>query len=377
MSKCLLYDVDQRPTFLKICEEIKVHVPAVPAAADPEAKLRVIAVVRYNPKLDRQTTTGLVFSITVSVEDRNTRLTHGPSGYVHTGEPRPPGEAAFAFPFAACIGERVTLSIGTPPAPAETRLSYMTDFRWVGHASLELPLPAVGGPAAQFTATLNPGWESMPLDGSKVALLLNIKREQQGRAPKERMLGVLSALLAAPPRALQRLQTPGRRMPRELRSEYAVDYDVMLSYRESETGKAGSNFAFRLQEVLELKNLNVFAYANLAETDHWMSPQTNGVESCRVFMPILSPEYGDLDKAPWTAAEMMTAAASVGSATGPAAILPVWYSGAYPPNADTGYVLQGMSYVPDRAKYNNTPACDMRYKHVWLIVHEALKSLLD
>ena len=372
MKSCLVYKADKRPTFLKICEEIKAHAPAVRApAGGPEANLRVIAVVRYKPELDRQSTMGLVFRITVSVEDRNAELTLTPSGYVSTD-----GEAAFAFPFAARLGQHITLSIGTPVPGAELFLPHIAEFRWVGRKSVQLPLPMAIGATQKVSITLTPNWAEQPLGGSKVALLLDVKREHES---KERMLGVLSALLAAPQRTFHRLVTPGR-MPHELRSDFPVEYDVMLSYRESETGKAGSNFAFRLQEALELKNLNVFAYANLAETDHWMSPQTNGVASCRVFMPIFSPEYGDLDKSPWSAAELMTAAAYLGTpGAGLSAILPVWHSGTYPPNADTRFLMRHVRgrYVPDAARYNNTPACDMRYKHVWLIVHEVLKSLLD
>lgn len=398
MSKCLLYEADKRPTFQRICEDIKARVPAVPApAADPEANLRVIAVVRYKPEhLEQDSQTmGLVFRITVSVEDRQAPLTLVPSGYVGTD-----GEAAFAFPFAARLEEHITLSIGTPvPEPgAELPLPQIAEFRWVGHESVELPRPAIGAPPETVTVTLTPNWAAQPLGGSKVALLLNITRTQPGQDRKEeRMLGVLSALMvpladedmeeeaavaasqAVAERVLHRLQTPGR-MPRELRSEFPVEYDVMLSYREGETGMAGSNFAFRLQEALELKNLNVFAYANLSQTDHWMSPQTNGVASCRVFMPIFSPQYGDLDKAPWSAAELMTAVAYLRApGAGLSAILPVWHSGTYPPNSDTGFLMRNVpvQYVPDAAKYDGKPACDMRYKHVWLIVHEALKSLLD
>ena len=372
MRQCLLRKPEARPTFLRICEDIKTAFPRPPApAGGARADLRVVAVVQYNPVCTQST---LRFTITVSVEKRSEPLAIKSTGSFVDAS----GDAAFSFPFAMCSGERVTLLIGNDPAIPSDKIvpPHFKDFSWVGYAAVVLPLPAVDADAETETAVLHPAWPAEPPpDGTRVALQLNILR-----GSLKRSLGVLPVLMHE--RALQRSVTPRQLLPRELRPRFDVEYDVMLSYRETETGKAGSNFAFRLQEALELKNLAVFCYANLVKTDHWMSPLTNGIATCRVFMPIISPEYGDLDKAPWSAAELMHATSCLGTVAGPAAILPVWHSGTYPPeHGDATELLTRptglLHYVPEKEKYDGVAACDMRYKHVWLIVHDALRHLLD
>ena len=72
----------------------------------------------------------------------------------------------------------------------------------------------------------------------------------------------------------------------------------------------------------------------------WLHPLLHGAAACRVFMPLCSPRYGDLDVSPWGAAELLHAAAAAARGGGPL-ILPVWHSGAeFPPNDDTWALLQ-------------------------------------
>ena len=70
MRSCLRRKPEERPTFLKICEDIKAEYRRAPAADEgPRADLRVIAVVRYNPVHTRGR---LHFHVSVTVEDRST-----------------------------------------------------------------------------------------------------------------------------------------------------------------------------------------------------------------------------------------------------------------------------------------------------------------
>ena len=137
-------------------------------------------------------------------------------------------------------------------------------------------------------------------------------------------------------------------------------------------GLNGSNFVFRLQEALERAGKSVFCYANMHGPRRWLHPLLHGAPACRVFMPVCSPQYGDLDAAPWGAAELLHAAAAAdrGDATGGAAgdgggpaILPVWHSGAaFPPNEDTESLLRtrdaggpALPAVPDAHLYGYGP----------------------
>ena len=382
MGRCLKRKPHDRPTFFSICEEFKAKFPKPPAPEGaPRAELRVIAVVRY--RTAQSSAKKLLVHVTVTVEDRSKSFNPGTSGDVDGG-----GDAEVVFPFAVCEGESVLFSIGNDlELPEDRRLPHTKAFDWAGFSRLPLPLPAVGAEPSTIDPVefeLEPKWSAAVLPNTttaaQVALQLNITRRKPSGAEERRSLGVITVLLTAP-NTLSRSYTP-HRMPRELRSRFEVaEYDVMLSYREAETGKFGSNFVFRLQEALELKHLTVFCYANLVNApDCWMSPLSNGIAACRVFMPILSPEYGNLDKAPWAAAELFHAVSRLGTKDGPAHILPVWHSGDCPPsgpNEDAAKLLASFACVPDRARFDNTPARNMRYKDVWLIVHDALKHLLD
>ena len=383
MERCWRRHPEDRPTFFSICEEFKLKCPKPPAPkAGPRAELRAIAVVRYQTA--QSSAKKLVVHVEVTVEDRSAPFS-APFKLGSSGDVDGDGEAKIVFPFAVCKGEHVLFSIGNDlETPEDRRLPQTSDFDWVGFVRQPLPLPEIGADPISTKFELEPKWDTTAYppntSAAQVALQLNIRREKPSGVKEPRSLGVITVLLTAP-NTLSRSYTP-HRMPRELRSRFDVEYDVVISYRETETGKFGSNFVFRMQEALELKHLTVFCYANMFKADCWMSPLSNGIAACRVFMPILSPEYGNLDKAPWSAAELFHAVSRRGTKGGPAHILPVWYSGDCPPdgpNEDAAKLLPVSSfpYVPDRARFDNTPARNMRYKDVWLIVHDALKHLLD
>ncbi len=65
---------------------------------------------------------------------------------------------------------------------------------------------------------------------------------------------------------------------------------------------------------------------------------THGIQACRSFICVCSPTYGDLDISPWSHNELVQADRRA-RLEGAPAILPIWYSGAYPP-ADTACVLE-------------------------------------
>jgi hypothetical protein len=278
------------------------------------------------------------------------------------------------------VGEGASVSLG--------RVFGDTETEWVGEAVcrdllMELqPLNTPQLPPQPRTVTVEPKWSdrTLPKEGLPVALMLSVSRtpcptppdvKPEGRwAP--RYLGVLSLLMAAP-----RLGRTLSRLPTALSM---TSYDVMVSYRETETGLKGSNFAFRLQETLESAGYSVFCYAAAISTgERWMSPFTNGVQSCRVFMPVLSPTYGCMDVAPWSAAELLQAArVRNASPLHEPHIVPIWHHGEelHPDTESVLSAVPGLVCIPDRNAERALPARRMKQVDVSRLVLARLRALL-
>jgi hypothetical protein len=116
----------------------------------------------------------------------------------------------------------------------------------------------------------------------------------------------------------------------------------MISYHETETGvRANINFAQDLQNALHDAGYSVFCYATMLQNGHdWANVKAHGVDRCKVFMPICSKSYADMDQSPWSYNELKEAWRRNRSQGGASPVLlPVWYSDKYPP-ADSGAFLK-------------------------------------
>ena len=379
MQECWRFEPDRRPTFSAICNRLKGELRRNSLSAQSSAALssaastasltadaaRVVLSVEYQPRLAVLNNCELRMRVLVQPREAPLEL---------TDEVRE-GVATFSFPFLARVGQRVAVRV--------TRVWGDDINSWLGEASCAdlfgalPPLPQLPLQCEQVLS-LTPTWVAapkLPAEGVPVACRLCIKRLDEGvdaSAVKDINLGVLQLHLL--PEGLVR--TASRcldRMPTMLRCRH---YNVVVSYRETETGIAGSNFAFRLQEALETEGYSVFCYgAAVAAGQRWLSPFNNGVQACDVFIPICSPEYGDLDKAPWSAAELLQAVRAF-RRDGKPAIIPIRHHGEYP-SADTLAQLQEFECVPDQRVFHRTPeARRMKYDDVWQLVIARLREVI-
>ncbi len=221
---------------------------------------------------------------------------------------------------------------------------------WLGSASGQL----VPGAASQLT--LRPRWEmapELPECGVCAALRVDVLRTPPAASDAKRkpiaslrVLGSISMLLAPAPLLAARRSRGAWPQPAAILSLVRLPpmlatrpADIMVSYRDSETGLRSSNgFAFKVQEALEDAGYSVFCYATLVrEGSAWVNVLTHGIQACRAFIPIASPQFGDIDISPWTYNEVVQAGRRQRERGSPL-ILPVWHHGAYPP-ADTAAVF--------------------------------------
>ena len=396
MEDCWHFDPDERPSFSGICKRLKrelrheasLGTPLAAAASLPASeRLRVMLNVSYSPKI-AWGQPECVFTLAARVENHGTavNLTDGVAGDVIT----------HTFPFLACAGESVSLHLshslyaGDTPRPEDT---------WVGEADCaDLLTNIQAGEAPQELPerkmVLRPHWsapvaltQNAAASGAAVALFVKISRTPAPGAadsrPKARNLGVVQLALQSQSGVLSRSNSAKmpNRLPRPLREErHWQDCQVFISYRDSETGVTGSNFAFRLQEALETAGYSVFCYGSLLKVpqNRWLSPFTDGVQVCKAFIPICSPEYGDLDQAPWSAAELLHAVREQKRAPeGWPRIIPIRHHGAYPPSAEINVIagLEEFDCVPDQDEYCKTPeARRMKLDDVWQLVIARLED---
>lgn len=129
---------------------------------------------------------------------------------------------------------------------------------------------------------------------------------------------------------------------------------VMLSYRVTETGDGGDRSVFALQAALQARGYSAFVGESAIQGGaEWPEVIQYAVTTCRAFVALCSPSYGDKAKSLWTYREL-TLADRLGKP-----LLPVWHSGPYPPpgvtiflnpvqriprgNFDAGYVAAGIA----------------------------------
>ena len=359
---CLKHEPDERPTFSAVCNILKRSLqPTQPRDAPLPNLARAVLTVKYAPSVAVDSEIVMHLALHIEKRDERPRAMDPQGASDGTGT----GTVVFNFPFLAAPGQRLSVRFGRV-------FGDEADGAWVGGAEKDLVLPA------EFSAapidpiervTWRPDWERKQNErkpsmlqetpGLPAGVLVTVACE--GADPQ--FLGILSLLMAAPPpRSLHRLPS----------TLLGLKPHIMISYRDTETGLKGSNFAFRLQEMLEDARYRVFCYASAVSAgDRWLSPFINGVQACKVFIPICSPEYGDLGASPWSAAELLLAATCASQGT--LQIVPIWHHGEYPPNEDTKAVLDGVPCVPDQARYDY-PARHMRYDDVWQLLMARLPS---
>ena len=394
-EQCVRLKPEQRPSFWTICNKLKAiveerrrlaRVSSQPDGWQPDQSpfLRVTLTISYNPVVLKDGTAPLTLHLTSELRSSQLKPSH-----VATATLDEERNARLVFVFAARAAETLQLRF--------TGVSHMQDPTNPGADAfallpkLTVPVPRVPQPgeAAEELppVVLHPDWAALrtragtpDTNGTPTSVFVHVLRPPpHGTVALERSLGVLTLLLGPDP-TLLRLPSRSRggivQLPPPLAPE--EDFDVVLSYRDTDTGVSGSNFVFRLQEALEAKRYRVFCYANLHVGKRWQSPFLHGVGQCRVFMPICSPEYGDLEAAPWGAAELLHAAALNTTYGGVPAILPVFHSGkAFPPNDDTAAVLNEYrsAVVPATDLYIE-PARSMAYRDIFTVVLDALERAL-
>lgn len=411
MDECWRYDPDERPSFSGICKRFKQELreeeekqvelrrkeslskPVVPVPASE--RLRVMLNVSYCPKVAWEQSK-CVFTLNTKVESHGT-ITMKPTGVdgetaKHTfldGDGVDGDKAKYTFPFLVSTGDSVSLQLsyslydGDVPRPEDT---------WVGEAACSDLLTNIQGPQVlrERKMALEPYWDApaaltqkAATKGAAVALIVKIKRTTAAGVSKPLVnLGVLQVELL-PKDGVPRLSSVRKlsRVSTVVREDCSwKDNQVFISYRESETGLKGSNFAFRLQEALESVGYSVFCYGALFKVpqNRWISPFTDGVQLCQAFIPICSPEYGDLDLAPWCAAELLHAVREQERApVGWPRIIPIRHHGAYPPSDEIAVIagLGGYKCVPDQKEYRKTPeARRMKLHDVWQLVIARLED---
>ena len=398
MKDCWRFDPDKRPPFSTICKRLKEHQRKQPAflakralSGVKPAQLRVVLNVTYTAKVKWEQRE-CVFELNAIVESPDAplpMLAHGVTD----------GVASYSFPFMVCAGESVAIDFlhvfedhnskwfsSSKNAKDDARIMTTVLLSNIQSGAVLQPVPT-------RQIVVKPDWEDsdakLTAAGAPVALMVQVERTHQPPAPAKqvvetRLLGVLQVELL-PKDGVPRMSSARRlnRMSTGLRaSRNWHDCQVFLSYRDSETGLKGSNFAFRLQEALEWYGYSVFCYGAVVKAgQRWVSPFNDGVSVCDAFIPICSPEYGDMDLAPWTTAELLQATRerAPDRRNGLPHIIPIRHHGDYPPgnNAALASLLYEYEQVPDpdeRDHHKMLETRKMKLDDVWLLVVARLEE---
>jgi hypothetical protein len=168
----------------------------------------------------------------------------------------------------------------------------------------------------------------------------------------ERALGALSeqqaaaeAAAAAQARAAQVAQQAKQASsgPAVVVTAAAQPCQVLLSYRVPESGalaNGGDGWTFALAAALRARGFTVFVgETSMDAGDSWAQTIQRAVRDCAVFVPVCSATYGSPLLSRWTLRELELADARNKH------IVPVWHSGAYPPE-DVEIYLGGKQRVP-------------------------------
>lgn len=116
--------------------------------------------------------------------------------------------------------------------------------------------------------------------------------------------------------------------------------DVMVSFREPETGETRDCSALAIAQSLQARGFSVFASAvGIMGGANWPVSIQAAVEGCSAMVIIASPGYG---ASAWTRREM--ALADMHGKP----LVPVWHSGTWPPLAAAIYLAE-RQFLPQRA----------------------------
>jgi hypothetical protein len=265
MQRCWAAAPEARPTFVEVCEELEAatlaqvcdKLEAVTPQAPPRDRARL--VLRYHPSVlrDSPCIVLVTFAMDSAAEQAAAATSRSGDGVMDAD-----GVMTVKYIFYLAAGESCVLEL----LPADTSQP------WLGSARSPLVL---GGPEA--AVTLQPFWgmaPELPQCGARAALRVRVTRATAAANPSrpaalglQRGLGALSLLLAPrhthrPPRmwpAACDVVAMGR-LPAPLQP--AKRTDIMLSYRDAETGfRSAKQFAFKLEAELIAAGYSVFCCA--------------------------------------------------------------------------------------------------------------------
>ena len=362
MRSCWQHEPFDRPDFGGVCAQLKRMIPACTHTPASRCETRVMLKVQYEPVVTPGRASRFYFE--ACIEDRKARLRAPTDGDESASR-------IFCFPFAL--------------PEDDTQRTVFLAHTWdedPGFWQCPGPLGAacpVALPAKRIVGeTIQLGHVDVEAAWDTCTALLEQKRHLSTLLVK---VGTSTSDANAINLGVLQLQIKAH-TPHIVRQRSGIDgfdpeddpnfvYDVCLSYRDVETGVSGSNFAFRMQEALEEAGYSVFCYASsLKRKRHWVSPFNNGVRRCRVFMPICSPQYADLQVAPWAAAELLQGVQHIKN--GQPLILPIRHHGDYPANSDAALMLEGVQCLPNARgpdPYHPVPtARRMKHADVWALV---------
>jgi hypothetical protein len=323
--RCCAAAAGERPSFAIICAALQ--------------RTRARLTVRYSPAVER----GGVCTVHMALhlDDASTPLV--------VQDEVDSGDCMLRYDFLVPAREGEQCAVKLAPVTAADG--------WMGSDGCELGLPLgplQPGEAPVRTATLqvNPNWLRCPDAGHRSAVKITYERRTPPPAPSpaspvplapsrshdggqwhSSSLGSLTLRLAPVPSARSLL--PSASVVR--RTAAARSADIMLSYRCTETGHKGNHFTLdELQPALEHAGYTVFCYARrLRAGDAWVSVLDDGIRTCKAFIPVCSPTYAGLHESPWTNNELFqalrTSAQGSGADAGRPFVLPLWFSGEYPP----------------------------------------------
>jgi hypothetical protein len=117
-------------------------------------------------------------------------------------------------------------------------------------------------------------------------------------------------------------------------------FDVMISYRITDSGAEGDRSVFALKSALEARGVSVFVgESNITAASNWISRIQRGIANCKAFVIMCSPTYGHETLSPWTKREFELAVLLKKP------LVPVWHSGPYPP-PEVALVLGATQRIP-------------------------------
>jgi hypothetical protein len=141
-------------------------------------------------------------------------------------------------------------------------------------------------------------------------------------------------------------------------------YDIVISYRVTETGGRGDGETQVMKRELEQRGYSVFVGEEIPPGANWPRHIQWSIENCRAFVIMCSPTYGDVRCSPWTKRELELAD------TRGRPIFPVWHSGKYPP-PEISLFLVGVQRLPcDR------PGMRSGYKEAGVSTQEVAAELV-